>query len=139
MQPQSSTVSYLRDATTNSSDKTFVVPGNELWKVNFSHLVLTTTADVGNRQMTFQIKNAAGDAVYDVTAGAVQAAGVTRHYAFMQGIFHETSFVANEIQIPIPQDCWLPAGFTLRVYDETAVAASADDMVLNVCIDRYKL
>lgn len=119
------------DAAANDSDKTFTVPNNEMWKLNFLHVILVTTATVGNRIITLEIDDADGNNLIDLYAGAVQAASLTRHYDFIQGIYRETSFVNGELHVPIPQDCYLGPGYTLRVYDSAAIAAAADDMTVS--------
>jgi predicted Zn-dependent protease len=48
----------------------------------------------------------------------------------LQGIFRETAFVANELQVPLPIDLYIPPGGTIRIYDSAAIAAGADDMTV---------
>lgn len=124
------------DSTANDSDKSWVVPDNEVWKLLYLHVLLVTTATVGNRQLTMEILDASSNIILDLTAGAVQAASLTRHYGFIQGIYRETTFVADELQVPMPKDCYLGPGWTLRIYDETAVDAAADDMTVAFAFER---
>lgn len=119
------------DATANDSDKTFTVPTNEMWKLCYAHVTLVTSATVGNRQMVFGIYDADGNLIIDLVAGATQAASLTRHYGFLQGIYRETSFTGNEIQVPVPIDCYIPPGGSLRFYDSAAIDAAADDMTVS--------
>lgn len=123
-------VEHVYDATANDSDKTFTVPDNELWRLCHAHVILVTTATVGNRQILLEIADGDGNPVQHLLAGVVQAASLTRHYGFLQGIFRETAFVGDELQVPLPIDCWLKPGWTLRIADATAVAAGADDMTV---------
>lgn len=127
----------IYDATANDSDKSWTVPGNEIWKLNWVHVLLVTTADVGNRQMAISVADASGNVVMDLVAGVVQAASLTRHYGFLQGIFRETAFVGAELQSPIPIDLYLEPGFVLRVYDSAAVAAAADDMTVSFQYQKF--
>lgn len=131
-------VETRRDAALNDSNKSWVVPDGEMWKILWAHVRYTSSADVGNRQMTFLIKDADGNEIFDIAAGIVQAAGLTRHYNFAQGVYRETAFAADELQTPIPVDCYLPAGYTLQFYDSAAVAVAADDMIVNFAIQRFK-
>lgn len=119
------------DATLNNSAKTFTVPLNECWKINYAHVKLITTGTVGNRNMMMEVFDSDGNSQIDVVAGTTQAASLTRHYAFLQGIYRETAFVSNELQIPIPSDLYLPAGWSVKFYDSAAVDAAADDMTVS--------
>lgn len=126
------------DSTPNDSDKTFTVPNGEMWKLNYVLVTLVTTATVGNRQIVLQATNSAGTVIGRISAGAVQAASTTRYYSCMQGVFRETTFINGEIQVSIPMDTYLPAGATLRVFDEAAIDAAADDMTVSYSVKRYK-
>ena len=126
------------DATAASSNKTFTVPNGEMWMLNWASVTLTSTATVGNRQMVMQVLNAAGTAIIDMRAGAVQAASLTYAYDFLQGIYRETAFTANEIQVPVPTDLYLPAGYSLKFYDSAAIAPSADSMTVAFQVKQYK-
>lgn len=125
------------DATANDSDKTFTVPGNEMWKLNFAHVVYASTATVGNRIMTIEIDNERGNNLIDLVAGAAQAASTTVHYGFLQGIFRETSVVNGELQVPVPEDCYLGPGYTIRFYDSAAIDAAADDMTVSFQYQKF--
>jgi hypothetical protein len=119
------------DDTANDSDKSWVVPSKRTWKINWLHVILVTTATAGNRQVTVEIQDADSNVLMHLVAGTVQAASLTRHYGYLQGIYRETSFVGDELQVPIPQDLYLAPGYTLRVYDSAAVDAAADDMTVS--------
>lgn len=121
----------------NSSSKTFTVPSNEMWKINFAHVILASTATVGNRQINVLISDENGNELIDLSAGAVQAASLTRHYGFLQGIFRETSFVDDEIQVPLPADLYLGPGYTIKVWDSAAVDAAADDMTVSFQAQKF--
>lgn len=125
------------DAVTNDSDKSWTVPENEMWKLNFLHATLISTATVGNRIVTIEIDDEDSNPLIDLFAGAVQAASLTRHYGFIQGIYRETSFINGEIQVPLPKDCYLGPGYSLRVYDSAVVDAAADDMTVSFQAMRY--
>ena len=126
------------DAALNDSDKSYTVPNGETWKLIYAFVTLTTTAGAGNRQMRFSVTDASGNEVGYISAGAVQSPGSTNSYGFMQGIYRETSFVDNMIQVPIPIDLYLPAGYSMRFYDSNAVAPAADDMIVSYSVERFK-
>lgn len=126
------------DAIANDSDKTFTVPDGEMWHLNSIYVTLVTTATAGNRQIVLEAANPDGIVVGRISAGATQAASLTRRYLCMQGTYRETAFINTDIQTPIPQDSYLPAGFTLRVYDSAAIAPAADDMTVSISVKKYK-
>lgn len=129
------TILHTYDDTANDSDKSFVVPAGRIWTLKWAHVRLTTTATVGNRQLRMQVQDDSANTVFDIHAGAVQAASLERHYEFMQGIYRETSFIDGAIQVPMPKCLHLLPGWTLRFKDENAVAAAADDMVVSFMYD----
>jgi len=118
------------NATANDSDKTFVVPNNETWKINHANVILTTTATVGNRALHMDVYDVDGNEIASIASGAVQAASLTVTYSFLQGIFRETATVNGNLQIPIPQDLYLTGGMSLRFYDAAAISAASDDMTV---------
>lgn len=133
-----SPVDTTYDATPNDSNKSWTVPGGEMWKLNWAKMVLATSATAGNRQPELIVKDEAGNSVFSVKAGAVQGAGVTRAYHFSQHVSHEAAFVASELQVPVPSDLYLPAGFTLQLWDSSAIDAAADDMTVSFQVKVYK-
>lgn len=101
------------------------------------HVVYTSTATVGNRQIVLQVKNSDGNVIYDAHAGAVQAASNVYHYEFMQGIYRETSFIDSAINVPVPVDFIIPPGSTIVVYDSANIAVG-DSMVINYQTQDYQ-
>ena len=51
-------VGEIYDATANDSDKSWVVPGNEMWRLNFAYVLLAATTAVGSRLVTIRVKDA---------------------------------------------------------------------------------
>lgn len=126
------------DSTANDSNKSWVVPNGEMWMLNWAHAILVTSADVGNRTMCLDILDEAGNVLIDIPSSAVQAASGTDHYAFYQGIYRETAFAAGAIQVPIPKDMYLKAGYTIKFYDRSAIAPAADDMTVSFQVKCFK-
>lgn len=126
------------DATANDSNKSWIVPNGEMWQLNWARLLAVTSADVGNRQVELLVKDEAGNPVFNVKAGAVQGAGVTRTYQFSPYVSHEAAFVAAELLVPVPPNLYLPAGFTLQIWDSSAIAAAADDFTVSFQVKVYK-
>lgn len=100
----------------------------------FVHVIYTSSATVGNRQLIIEIADADGDLMLDMHAGAVQAASLVRHYVFQQGVYREGSFVNDEIQIAIPTRNQFPAGWSITIKDDTGVDV-ADSFIVVVQTD----
>lgn len=126
------------DDDPNNSDKTFIVPDGEMWKLIYANVTLFTSAAVGNRQIRLSVVNPDGYDVGYISAGATQAASLTRSYGFLQGIYRETSFIDGMIQTPIPMDLFLPAGSLLRFHDSAGISVAADDMTVAFSVQRFK-
>lgn len=122
------------DEAANDSDKTFTVPANTVWTPFTIWVELISDATVGNRQMALQFRDGSDDVIAEVRAGAVQAASITRHYLFSTtGVdltgFRDTDWLSTPMPfIPLPET------FDIRVYDKAAVAAAADDMVVQMMV-----
>lgn len=128
------TIELLTDLTSNDSDKTFTVPNNTIYEVILAHVVYTSTATAGNRQLLFAILDENSDLILDIHAGATQAASNTHHYSFLKGIFREASFIDDAIQVPLPTGLILKPGWKIRIYDGDAVDAAADDMTVKIVV-----
>jgi hypothetical protein len=118
------------DATENNSSKTWTVPDGVQWRLLRAHVIYVSSSDAGNRQIVVEVKNASGNILDHLVSGTTQAASLTRHYTFLQGIYRETAFAGDELQVPIPIDMYLQSGYVLTFKDDAAIAASADDMTV---------
>lgn len=121
----------VRDSDANDSNKAWTVPDNALWKITRACVGLVTSATVGNRVFTLQEEDADGNILQKIVSGNVQAASSTVSYCCMQGIFRETSVVNGSIQVPIPEDFFIPGGHVVRFWDSAAIDAARDDMTVN--------
>ena len=121
----------VRDSDASDSNKSWTVPANELWKITRACVGLVTSATVGNRVFTLQEEDADGNVLQKLVSGNVQAASATVSYCCLQGIFRETSVVNGSIQVPIPEDFFIPGGHVVRVWDSAAIDANHDDMIVN--------
>lgn len=128
-----SQLKHIRDATANDSDKVVLTAAaDKIIEIVCVHAVLASTATAGNRQVLLRIQDETDTLVVDMHAGAVQAASLSRHYIFAQGVYRETSFIDGSIHVPIPPGLALLPGFDLRIYDSAAVDAAADDLTVDV-------
>ena len=126
----------LFDNTANENSKAVTVPSGQVYFINWLHLIYTSSATAGNRQVKMKVEDDSANLLLDIHAGAVQAASLTYHYSFMQGVYRETSLVDNSLQVPIPKDLYLDSGWVLTVFDDTDVD-SADDLVFSGQVFRY--
>ena len=127
-------MSYVnyRESITNSN--TWTKRFDRSSKIVYIHADYTSTATVGNRQIRLALIDNLGNTVFDAHAGAVQAASLELHYSFAQGVYRETAFVDSQIQVPIPQDIVIPAGYSIKVYD-VANVDSNDDFIITYQVE----
>lgn len=128
-------VSLQIDETLDNTNKTFTVPAATEWQILWVWVELTTTATVGNRQLAIELQDAAFDIIGVIRSDIVQAASLTRWYMFAPGMgdlaaFRDTTLLST----PIPNGLFLSAGQILRVWDNKAIAAAADDMIVQMQI-----
>lgn len=92
------------------------------------HVAYTSDVNAGNRQIVLSLGDGV-DVYMDTHAGAVQAAGLTRHYHFMPGIYRETAFLDTEIEVPFASLLIVPDTWELNIFDEAGISAG-DSMVV---------
>lgn len=127
------TVALEADETANDSDKTITVTAGQLWQVLNIRLEFTTTATANNRQIVIQWRDDGDDVVGEVKAGVTQAASLTYYYEFGPALADLTTLRDSDwIMTPLPPTLFLPAGYNLRIYDNNAVDAAADDLVIQM-------
>lgn len=127
--------SLQTDETVDDSDKTFTVPVSTTWRLQSIWIELTTTATAGNRQLCIEIQDDSSDVIAQIRVGAVQAASLTRYYLLAPNVTELTSFRDTDYLSTLLPPLVLPAGYKIRVYDKAAVAAAADDMVVQMMIE----
>lgn len=127
------------DITTNNSDKSFIVPSNEIWKINYARAVFTTDATVGNRLIALEIKDDGSTKMVSCPAGSTQAASLTKIYQFLQGISRTSDLVEinSDIQVSLPMDCYLEPGWRLGFVDLNAIAPTTDDLTVTFSYQRF--
>lgn len=127
--------SSYTDVVANDSDKTITVPSGEAWEIQAIHAELVTTATVGNRDLAIEFGDGT-DGLCHIHAGASQAASLTRHYQFAPGLEDLTAFKKTDnLTTPIPPLALGP-GWTIRIYDESAVDATADDLSIYIAYNK---
>lgn len=120
------------DEALNDSDKTITVTASYQWRIQWIWIELATTATAGNRQLVIEIQDSATDVVFQMRAPIVQAASLTRYYLFAPMGAELTAFRdTNYIYAPLPP-IQLPASYIIRIYDNAAIDAAADDMIIQM-------
>ncbi len=127
--------SLQSDEVANDSDKSIVVTASYEWKIQWIWVELITTATGGNRQLVIEIQDPTTDVIFQMRAGIVQAASITRYYLFAPMgaeivAFRDTDF----LYVPMPPAIHLPASYIVRVYDSKAIDAAADDMIVQMMV-----
>lgn len=120
------------DEGLNDSDKTLTVPADTEWWIQSIWVEFISTAAGGNRQIEVQILDGAADVIGEIKVSTVQGASITRYYMLSKHLADLAAFRDTDwLMTPIP-DLILPAGFGIRIWDNAAIDAAADDMVCQV-------
>lgn len=102
----------------------------------YGQVSLTTNASAANRRVVVGVYDDAGNVVVDIHSGAVVTASASnQHHELMQGVFRETSFVGNALQVPIPKDLIIPPGYSLKITIENGVAGDSYDYSMAFSVD----
>ena len=120
------------EVTANDSDKTIAVPANTEWEMLGIEVKLATTGTSGNRQLEVRFRDAADATIFSLFVGAVQAASATVFYSFAPGFPRETTVVATSLLHPLPQGLTLGSAWDIRILDNAAVDAAADELELSL-------
>ena len=128
---------YLEsDVTADDSDKAIAVDADYVWKIKSIHIKLITTATAGNRQIVVEYRNGVDTVIAQFRAGIVQAASLTRYYQFTQQVDDLAAFRDTDLlTTPIPE-LVLDEAYDVHVYDNAAVDAAADDMEIQLLVER---
>ena len=130
----------LSDVEANDSDKKFTVPDGTIWRVESIKVQLISTATGGDRQLLIEIQDAADLVIAEYIAQITQAASLTRDYMFGAGLEPMTSVIGTRVFCQLPSTGLIfPPGFGIRVYDEAAVDAAADDMTVQILGDEISI
>lgn len=102
----------------------------------YGQIILTTDATVANRRVIISVLDDSGNTIIDLHSGAVVAASAsTQHHELMQGIFRETSFIGDALQVPVPQDFAIPPLYSFKITIENGVAGDSYDYALAFKVD----
>lgn len=127
-------IELQEDETLNDSDKNFPVPAGVEQQIFWILVEFTSTAVVGNRQLVIEVQDAAADVIGEwARCAVVQPANVTYHYQLAPNVPDLSALRdGNYLTTPIPSTSFLKATDVLRIYDNNAVDAAADDMIIHI-------
>lgn len=127
----------VNDTAANDSDKVYsaikgsALENNEAARIISVRVQYTSTATVGNRQLELQVLDRDANIIYEKIAATTQAASLTYNYQFGANVADATSPDSNDdVSVSIPEELYIPPGGDLRIFDNAAVAAGADDMLI---------
>ena len=135
---------WVLNNVANDSDKTAItVPGGKIYDLKFLEAVIDCTVAAGVRALTVIVTN--GVATLSVLAAEAVAASARGRIRLVNTGLATTSASANAPLVPdyaagltdtvsffgsLPDPCLLLPGYTVRIYDQAAIAAAADDLVV---------
>jgi len=118
----------------NDSDKRFDVPSGKQWKLLYGQAVFTTTATAGTRFIRIEFTDDGGNVLYTSVQINGQVASTTETYNFSNfGNAAESTTSIHEL--PIPDKSILSENFRIRIRDEPAVDATADDLLIRLIVE----
>lgn len=123
------------DEALNDSNKTITVPADTMWHILSISVELTTTSTAGTRVLQIRFQDASNDILLFLQPEIDHTASLQRIYEFAPGYQRETSFTDIFVYHPLPSNLWLPAGFVVNIEEKNAVAAAADDMIVQMLVD----
>jgi hypothetical protein len=129
------TLVLYSDENLNDSDKSFTVPAGVETRFKWIWVEYTSDVGAGNRQLEIQVQDDAADVIGIVRAGAVQAASLTRYYLFAQQATELTAFRDTDLLSTIMPEWILPAGYVVRIWDNKAISAAGDDMIIQIGVE----
>ena len=113
-------------ATAGNVPFTYTVPEGAKQKFLYGHIKLTTNATVADRRVIVSLYDSADVLINDIHAGAVVAASQTNvHHDLMQGVYRETAFISNTLQVPVPIDWIALSGYKFVVSIENGQAGDS--------------
>lgn len=125
---------WIRDATEDDNDKTFIVPVGKMWYVVGIYVELTATATEGNRRLNVIFGDGTSplDTLYTNTD---QEASSSVRYHIGPNVPNLTNDLFGT-QYKAMFEHYLPSGYTIRVYDANNVDVQ-DDMIVIIHVIEY--
>ncbi len=119
------------------NDKTLTVPADQTWRVLWGYTRLTTSGTGGNREVRFELTNVAGP-LWRAQAFDTQAASAVEDYHFSAAIAEPVSTRAGQHYLPMPLECLLKEGDSIRVYDFADIDAAGDVIHVEFVVQEFQ-
>ena len=91
-------------------------------KINSLNVEYTSDANAGNRQLTVDIQDAAGDSILTLKVGAVQVASKVYDHSFNAAFARETTVVGDALLCSLPDNLVLANGDNVVISDSAGIA-----------------
>ena len=125
----------------DDSSKDFICPADKIWTPLFIEVSLKATATVGNRSISMRLFNAANALIMTIRSGGNIAATQYGTVLYVFGASPSadatavldltgTAVATTSLMMGSPS-LYMIAGQYIRVFDQNAVDAAADDMVVS--------
>lgn len=119
--------------------KSFTVPSNEVWKVNYALIKFSCTSVIGNRRFLIEIEDNNGNLILEIRARATQAENENRIYRSASGISSEATFSGDKMYLSVPGDFYLDSGYTVKISDENLIDSINDQMTVSFQVSRLEV
>jgi len=129
--------------TLNDTDVAIAVPARARVKPIFLYVEYTATSTAGTRKVAMNLRDSAGDIIYEATEQQ-HTASQTGRAMYGEGLGSQTvtggsgapDDVNNVLREALPP-LQLPASYDIRVFDRTGTAEGFDDMVLELLWEEW--
>lgn len=128
---------HLFQDHTFGNSKSFAVPasngaGGGVWQVVSASLHMATSANAGTRLTTFQILDTTNTVIFDTRSPYDLSTGADQYILAIPGGTFFVDSGRQHAEVPLPNPCILPAGFTLKALDTANVDSTADRLSFDV-------
>jgi len=129
------TVDTLIDRADNDIDKTWLVPDAREYQILGVYVEYNAEGPTaGNRQIVVEWRNVTNNVIGQVRVGAVLAQAAVGQFMLAPGLLDLTTVRDTDwLMTPMPLTLFLPAGYSLRVYESTGSDVT-DNMHVSVHI-----
>lgn len=128
----SQTIDVFRAAESNADDSDKTIAITSLTCIESIFISYTSDATSGSRQIVIEFLTGGSAIIAQSRSGITQAANLTRYYMFHAGASSSSSFVDTDYALVNMPSVLLESGESIRIYDNNAVSASGDDMIVMI-------
>jgi hypothetical protein len=121
----------------------FTVPAGERWVVHAIAVRYITSATVGNRAVSWRLRDAADVVLLATMTGAVQTASQQINHFYLAGITRDAAASGGILgfassQQPLPAPLVVNAGEDLQVLDSSNIDGAGDSVRVQILFQRVK-